>query len=363
MLTILLNVAPFYINDEIFRFNLLNNQDYYDRIVTYIRVNSIIHYNIQRQIDYQNQIINNYNNTYNNINNYYYNNNNNSNNNNQNDDSDESSDEEIPGGNGNGEFQEYESGSEWDGVMSDADSDDDDDEDQVNEEAENENQYDSDIETGDQIDDYSSDVSLADEEDEDYYDDEDDGDDYYEDDDYEEDEEEEDDDDDEEDDDNASYELEEESSYEEEEEEEIGDSENFNFRYLIFVLSSLICPITQETIVIPAKTTFCTHNQCFDLKGYITHSCHTGRWVCPICDIEGGPLNLRIDLRFEKYLHFYRLSDFDGNCFYGSSTNGCISGGNVVSTINCSSGCRSTNSSSSSGSSGSKECSNKAVNI
>ncbi|KAM9968311.1 hypothetical protein ACTFIW_002749 [Dictyostelium discoideum] len=65
----------------------------------------------------------------------------------------------------------------------------------------------------------------------------------------------------------------------------------------------LICPITQETIVIPAKTMFCKHNQCFDLNGYITHSCNTGRWICPFCLTETGPFNLIIDILFEDFLN------------------------------------------------------------
>ncbi|KAM9958969.1 hypothetical protein ACTFIR_000020 [Dictyostelium discoideum] len=76
---------------------------------------------------------------------------------------------------------------------------------------------------------------------------------------------------------------------------------------------SSICPLTHEPIVIPAKTIFCQHNQCFDLMAYITTSCHTGLWICPVCDIDGGPFNLIIYQPVDKHLHnFYDVLDFIG---------------------------------------------------
>ncbi|KAN0028500.1 hypothetical protein ACTFIV_010345 [Dictyostelium citrinum] len=251
------------------RYKLLNNEFYYNSVVSFIRVNSILYYR---------NIINN----------------NNYNNNNQNeytegdeDESDDSTyDEEMEENfirhcNNNSGFQTYGSDGEWDGEMEeDEDEEDEEDGDQTdgqeleeNEEEENENEYDSASETDDPMDDYSSGITFIDGEDASYE--------IY----------------------NDYYSDEDEDEYEDEEEER--DWEDIYFEFVHYVAMSLRCPLTQDRIYIPAKTINCEHNQCFDLKGFIINSCITGRWLCPVCDIDGRPFNLIIDLVYEKQINAY----------------------------------------------------------
>ncbi|KAM9993052.1 hypothetical protein ACTFIY_010503 [Dictyostelium cf. discoideum] len=208
-------IDSFHRKDNTFINNLLYDQELYESFVSHIRRSSIIHYNINRQINDLNNFLNN----------------NNNNNNEDDDDSNESSDEEIS------RFQQYGSDGEWDGEMSEDDSDDNDGNgdhhqrgNQVNDEVGNGNQNDSDRKINHPMEENSNGIPLID---------------------------------------NS---------------------------------IPLICPFTKESIVIPAKTMFCKHDQCFDLDGYIINSCITGHWICPFCSTETGPFNLIIDIRFEHFL-------------------------------------------------------------
>ncbi|KAN0025544.1 hypothetical protein ACTFIU_001821 [Dictyostelium citrinum] len=260
------------------RYKLLNNELYYNSVVSFIRVNSILYYRDK-------------------INNNNSNNNQNEDTEDDEDESDDSTyDEEMEEsffryGNNNSGFQTYGSDGEWDGEMEEDEEDEEDgdltdgqeleENEEEENENENENEYDSASETDDPMDDYSSGITYIDGEDASYeiYND------YY------------------------SDEDEDEDEYEDEEEEEDDDDErdweDIYFEFIHYVAMSLRCPLTQDRIYIPAKTINCEHNQCFDLKGFIINSCITGRWLCPVCDIDGRPLNLIIDLVYEKQINAY----------------------------------------------------------
>merc|ERR1711972_16145 len=49
---------------------------------------------------------------------------------------------------------------------------------------------------------------------------------------------------------------------------------------------SLVCPLTQERMRIPARGIKCKHISCFDLEAYVSMCARTAfqrRWFCPVC--------------------------------------------------------------------------------
>jgi hypothetical protein len=56
---------------------------------------------------------------------------------------------------------------------------------------------------------------------------------------------------------------------------------------------SLLCPLTQGRIAVPAKGVTCSHFQCFDLQGYIELCRQSKSWCCPICFKPLPPSKLR----------------------------------------------------------------------
>ena len=64
-------------------------------------------------------------------------------------------------------------------------------------------------------------------------------------------------------------------------------------------LFKMIDPITLQKIVLPAKSYFCQHLSCFDLKTYLIFNENISenlRWKCPICSNYASWENLQIDL-------------------------------------------------------------------
>ena len=65
---------------------------------------------------------------------------------------------------------------------------------------------------------------------------------------------------------------------------------------------SLICPITQSLIVVPGKSTNCSHLTCFDLKAFLQMNERRLQWTCPICKKSAAFESLRIDERLQTVL-------------------------------------------------------------
>ncbi|KAN0030751.1 hypothetical protein ACTA71_009394 [Dictyostelium dimigraforme] len=282
------------IDHSFIRYHLLTNESFLKKVIWYIRINSNILYN-------QNNNNNNNNKSYNfGIN--------------EDDESEESTDEETEGIKSiynNNRFQTYGSDGEWDGETEEENDDEDgelfQDDNEVqqneqqqqqqeevdesvneemngNEEIEMEDQYDSGSETGEPTSDNNSGIMMADDENETFEI-------------QAENEENENEEEDNDDDDNHSYYLE-----EVEFENEIGNPENHFFNFAM----SLI----QDNITIPAKTIFCQHNECFDLRGYLIYSCVTGTWNCPVCHVAGKPPQLVINFVLER--HIKKNKELDG---------------------------------------------------
>ncbi len=72
---------------------------------------------------------------------------------------------------------------------------------------------------------------------------------------------------------------------------------------------SLICPITQSLIVVPAKSSYCSHLTCFDLKAFLQMNERRLQWTCPICKKSASFESLRIDERLKNI-----LSNVPPNC-------------------------------------------------
>lgn len=65
---------------------------------------------------------------------------------------------------------------------------------------------------------------------------------------------------------------------------------------------SLICPITQSLIGVPAKSSYCSHPTCFDLKAFLQMNERRLQWTCPICKKSAAFESLRIDERLQTVL-------------------------------------------------------------
>ena len=72
---------------------------------------------------------------------------------------------------------------------------------------------------------------------------------------------------------------------------------------------SLICPITQSLLVLPAKSSQCSHLTCFDLKPFLQMNERRLQWTCPICKKSAAFDSLRIDERLQTI-----LSHVPANC-------------------------------------------------
>lgn len=72
---------------------------------------------------------------------------------------------------------------------------------------------------------------------------------------------------------------------------------------------SLICPITQALIKLPARSSYCTHLTCFDLKSFLLMNERRLQWKCPLCNKSASYENLCIDKRLLSI-----LSNVPPNC-------------------------------------------------
>jgi E3 SUMO-protein ligase PIAS1 len=65
---------------------------------------------------------------------------------------------------------------------------------------------------------------------------------------------------------------------------------------------SLRCPLSIDTIKVPARGEKCKHPQCFDLETFLSFGDQSTCWQCPICSSPLAWCDLLIDLGFEKAL-------------------------------------------------------------
>ncbi|CAF0828688.1 unnamed protein product [Rotaria sordida] len=72
---------------------------------------------------------------------------------------------------------------------------------------------------------------------------------------------------------------------------------------------SLLCPITQSLINAPAKSSYCSHLTCFDLKAFLLMNERRLQWTCPLCKKSASFESLRIDERLKTI-----LSNVPPNC-------------------------------------------------
>ena len=79
---------------------------------------------------------------------------------------------------------------------------------------------------------------------------------------------------------------------------EIEDTSLTTTRYRV----SLICPITQSFIVVPAKSYSCSHLACFDLRAFLQMNERRVKWTCPICKKSASYDTLYVDKRLQSIL-------------------------------------------------------------
>lgn len=72
---------------------------------------------------------------------------------------------------------------------------------------------------------------------------------------------------------------------------------------------SLTCPITQSLIVIPVKSSYCSHLACFDLRSFLQMNQKRLIWTCPICKKCASYDALYVDKRLQSV-----LSNVPPNC-------------------------------------------------
>lgn len=72
---------------------------------------------------------------------------------------------------------------------------------------------------------------------------------------------------------------------------------------------SLLCPITQSLIVVPAKSSHCSHLTCFDLRAFLLMNERRLQWACPLCKKSASFESLRVDERLKSI-----LSNVPPNC-------------------------------------------------
>lgn len=72
---------------------------------------------------------------------------------------------------------------------------------------------------------------------------------------------------------------------------------------------SLLCPITQSLIAVPAKSASCSHLTCFDLKPFLQMNERRLQWTCPLCKKSASYESLRVDEQLQAI-----LSNVPPNC-------------------------------------------------
>ena len=65
---------------------------------------------------------------------------------------------------------------------------------------------------------------------------------------------------------------------------------------------SLICPITQSLIVVPTKSSYCSHLTCFDLRPFLQMNERRLQWTCPLCKKPASYDTLHVDKRLQHIL-------------------------------------------------------------
>jgi E3 SUMO-protein ligase PIAS1 len=65
---------------------------------------------------------------------------------------------------------------------------------------------------------------------------------------------------------------------------------------------SLTCPITQALIIVPAKSSFCSHLTCFDLRSFLQMNQRRLQWTCPLCKKPASYETLHVDKRLKAIL-------------------------------------------------------------
>ncbi len=65
---------------------------------------------------------------------------------------------------------------------------------------------------------------------------------------------------------------------------------------------SLLCPITQSLIILPVKSSYCSHLTCFDLRPFLQMNQKRLQWTCPICKKSATYDTLHIDKRLQSIL-------------------------------------------------------------
>ena len=70
---------------------------------------------------------------------------------------------------------------------------------------------------------------------------------------------------------------------------------------------SLLCPLTNERMVLPGRSTSCDHIECFDITTYLTVNQTEWTWRCPICQEPALPHQLDIDGLFKSLLRMKSL--------------------------------------------------------
>ena len=72
---------------------------------------------------------------------------------------------------------------------------------------------------------------------------------------------------------------------------------------------SLICPITQSLVVLPTKSSYCSHLTCFDLRPFLQMNERRLQWSCPLCKKPASYDTLCVDKRLQSI-----LSNVPPNC-------------------------------------------------
>lgn len=65
---------------------------------------------------------------------------------------------------------------------------------------------------------------------------------------------------------------------------------------------SLICPITQALIIVPTKSSYCSHLACFDLRSFLQMNQRRLQWTCPLCKKPASYETLHVDKRLKAIL-------------------------------------------------------------
>ncbi|CAJ0581010.1 unnamed protein product, partial [Mesorhabditis spiculigera] len=71
------------------------------------------------------------------------------------------------------------------------------------------------------------------------------------------------------------------------------------------ILVDLMCPLSDDRVMLPGRGIQCRHLEVFDVHYYVYNSRLTQNWVCPIpgCNREVRFFELRVDRLFEEIIH------------------------------------------------------------